>query len=417
MAYIRDYTTADTIVKDLTTKLCTGDELIPSNNWTLINPEPGEDLEAALESITNMAVVKATTKIYKKWVKREPATVDSGTITLDKPIVSGGGTRVFVRDKKYNLFLTESETVDIMEYRISGESTIAVNDSLEGKQVLVDYETPVDISKEYYLKLYKPPTVTIGSSTPNHYGLQWVIGEDYDISNDSSSSDITDGFPPDHYSMVGKLNWFRETPVAKEIAQGWLPIEYWLSFDNNAVTGVVMGDPGLSGSEWLSSPFYFGSLEQIEGALETDEIGNFGGFSGSFTEPQLSKTYGDYTGTGVIDVIMVKTKTKRPYQAHKVSLFGGYDFREKTFNGQSLHTGKHPVSDIVLTDTHENDRGILRHCIAVPKVAKEHGVELIYNRYMSGKEQTYIFLNINAPYTPFNTSPDVLIGFAIRTDI
>jgi hypothetical protein len=114
---------------------------------------------------------------------------------------------------------------------------------------------------------------------------------------------------------------------------------------------------------------------------------------------------------------MVKTKTKRPYQAHKVSLFGGYDFREKTFNGQSLHTGKHPVSDIVLTDTHENDRGILRHCIAVPKVAKEHGVELIYNRYMSGKEQTYIFLNINAPYTPFNTSPDVLIGFAIRTDI
>lgn len=417
MAYIRDYTTADTIVKDLTTKLCTGDELVPSNNWTLINPAPGEDLEAALSSITNKAVVKATTTVNKKWVKREPVTVTSGTITLDKPIITDGGTRVFVRDKKYHLFLTDLETLDVMEYRISGTSEIEVNESLNGKQVLVDYETPVDISKEYYLKLYKPESVVIDTDTPNHYGLQWVIGEDYDVLNDEDDNDITDGFPADHYSMTGKLNWFKETKAAKEIARGWLPIEYWLSFDHNALTGVVMGDPGLSGSEWLSSPFYFGSLEQIEGALETDEIGNFGGFSGSYTEPVLQKTYGDYTGTGVVDVIMTKTKTKRPYQAHKVSLFGGYDFREKTFNGQSLHTGKHPVSDIVLTDTHENDRGILRNCIAVPKVAKEHCVELIYNRYMSGKEQTYIFLNINAPYTPFNTSPDVLIGFAIRTDI
>jgi hypothetical protein len=178
-----------------------------------------------------------------------------------------------------------------------------------------------------------------------------------------------------------------------------------------------MGDVGLSVSDWLSSPFYFGSLKQIDGALETDLRGNFGGFGGSYTEPVLSKRYGDYTGTGMTDVIMVATKTGRPYQAHKVQIFTGYEFREKTFNGQSLHTGKHAVSEIVLADVHENDRGILRHCLAVPRVAKEHGTELIYNRYISGEEETYIFLNINAPYTPFNTSPDVLIGIAIRTDI
>jgi hypothetical protein len=47
----------------------------------------------------------------------------------------------------------------------------------------------------------------------------------------------------------------------------------------------------------------------------------------------------------------------------------------------------------------------------------EHGVELIYNRFVSGEEETYIFLNINSPYSPFNTSPDVLLGFAVRTDI
>ena len=114
---------------------------------------------------------------------------------------------------------------------------------------------------------------------------------------------------------------------------------------------------------------------------------------------------------------MVSTKIGRPYQAHKVAIFGGYEFREKTFNGQSAHTGKRPVSDIVLTDVHENDRGTLKNCLAVPRVAKEHGTELIYNRYVSGEEERYLFLNINAPFTPFNTSPDVLIGFAIRTDV
>lgn len=417
MAYIHGYTTAANIVKDIVTKLCTGDELNPSNNWTLVNPSPSGGLEAALNGITNKAVVKASTTIDKQWVKREPQTVTDGVITLENDIAEGGGTRVFVRDKKYNLYLTEAEEIDITEYKITGDNEITVNPALEGKQVLVDYETPVEITKEYYVKFLMPATVNIdGSSATNYFGLTWVIGEDYNISEDNDS-DITSGFPVDHFSMTGKLNWFKETANARAIARDWLPIEYWLSFDNNSIAGVVMGDPGLSASDWLSSPFYFGSLKQIDGALETDIEGNFGGFSGSYTAPVLQKTYGDYTGTGITDVVMVKTKTRRPFQAHKVALFGGYEFREKTFNGQSMHTGKHPVSDIVLTDVHENDRGILRNCLAVPRVAKEHCVELIYNRYMSNKEERYIFLNINAPYTPFNTSPDSLIGFAIRTDI
>ena len=71
-----------------------------------------------------------------------------------------------------------------------------------------------------------------------------------------------------------------------------------------------------------------------------------------------------------------------------------------------MHTGKHPVSDIVLTDVHENDRGILRNCPCCTEGGKGTRVELIYNRYMSNKEResVHIPLNINAPYTPFNTS-------------
>lgn len=399
--YVHGFTTAENVVKDLATVLTTGDIINPSNNWELVYP-------TELSLVTNEAVFKVSPFTDKVWVKKEVTTVSSGKITLANDIVPGGGTRVFVKDKKYYLYLKKDNgDPDVMEYKITGSKEITVHTTLEGKTVIVDYEKPTNITSTYYVKIRKPDIIS--GTTPNNHFIDWVIGENYDQQSNS--------FPVDHYSETGKISWFRETENSFQIAKPWLPIEYWISFDKNAAVGVLMGDVGLSVSDWLSSPFYFGSLKQIDGALETDLRGNFGGFGGSYTEPVLSKRYGDYTGTGMTDVIMVATKTGRPYQAHKVQIFTGYEFREKTFNGQSLHTGKHAVSEIVLADVHENDRGILRHCLAVPRVAKEHGTELIYNRYISGEEETYIFLNINAPYTPFNTSPDVLIGIAIRTDI
>lgn len=417
MAYVHGFTTADNIVKDLARALTTGDALVEENNWTLVYPNPNdmegenaeERLEAALQSVTDKFTVKVQPKIIKQWIKKEPHTIDEdGIITVNNVMAAGGGTRIYVRDKKYYLYLKKGEgELDLMEYRIVDEETIQCNEALAGKQVLVDYEKEVEIITEYFVRIEKPTTTDSGKT--NYYYFNWQIGENYDPN--------TDTFPADHVSRTGKVSWFKETSNAEQIAKGWLPIEYWISFDRNAGVGVVMGDPGLSASDWLSSPFYFGALRQIDGALETDLRGNFAGFGGSYTEPVLTKQYGDYTGTGITDVIMAATKTGRPYQAHKVAIFGGYEFREKTFNGQSAHTGKHPVSDIVLTDVHENDRGILYHCLAVPRVAKEHQTELIYNRYISGEEERYIFLNINAPFTPFNTSPDVLIGIAIRIDI
>lgn len=417
MAYIHGFTTADTIVKDIVTQLVTGDVLNTANNWTLVSPDPAtstgatpeEKLANALAGITTKAAMKINPHITRQWVKRYPTTITAGKITIPDNMVANGGTRVFVRDKKYFLYLQKNTgaSLDLMEYKINSATEIEVNPALNGKQVLVDYEKVVDIISEYYVRIEKPATTE--TTKPNHYFFNWKYGTDFD--------EVSDSFPADHFSMTGKVNWFRQTAAAEAIVHGWLPIEYWLSFDKDACVGVVMGDPGLSASEWLSAPFYFGQLKQIDGALETDLKGNFAAFGGSYTEPVLAKTYGDYTGTGMTDVIVASSKTGRPYQAHKVAMFGGYEFREKTFNGQSHHTGKHAVSDIVLMDVHENDRGILNHCLAVPRVAKEHGTELIYNRYVSGEEETYIFLNINAPYTPFNTSPDVLIGFAIRTDI
>jgi hypothetical protein len=401
--YIHGYSTSANIVKDLATVLTTGDLLVPTNNWTLVDP-------VLIGDVVDSAVLKASTKVLKEWVKREAKTIATGAITLTNTLATGGGTRVYIKDKKYYLYLKEDAgNLDLMEYRVNG-NTLEFNTALNGKDILVSYEKTVNTTKYYFLKLTKPETTSIGGSpTPNHYYINWEIGEGYD--------DVTHTFPTDHScASLGKIHWFKQNEVAQLVVKSWTPIEYWISFDNNAVVGVLMGDPGLS-PEYMSSPFYFGAVKQIDGALETDLIGNFGGFGGSYSEPLITKLYGDYTGTGMIDVVMAATKTGRPYQAHKVSVFGGYEFREKTFNGISHHTGKHPVSDIVVGDVHENDRGMLQHCLAVPKVGVEHGTELIFNRFVSGKEETYIFLLINAFYTPFNTGPDVLLGLALRTDI
>lgn len=399
--HINGKTTAATIVKDIASAITTGDVLTPANNWTLVYPP-------LLTDITNKAVVKATTKIEKKWVYQELKTITDGSITFTNTLAVGGLTRVMVKDKKYFLYLREEAgTLDTMEYRVNGNN-LDFHTALNGKEVLVDYEKVVDVSKEYFVRMNMPATTD--DNRTNYYYMNVEFGEGYDS--------LTDTFPADHkIALPTKLSWFRQTDTAEAIAHDWMSIEYWLTFDYNAAVGVIMGDPGLSNECWMSSPFYWGQVEQIEGALATDDTGNFGIFTGSYTEPTLSKSYGDYTGTGVIDVCMASTKTGRPYNAHKLKLFGGYEFREKTFNSMSSHTRKHDVSDIVVADVHENDRGKLKHCIAVPRLAKTHGSELIYNRFVSGKEEKYVFININALYTPFNTSSDDLFGIAIRKDI
>lgn len=441
--YVHGFTTADNILIDLDKALTTG---VTGDEWTKVYPAESNI------SITNKVVFKVDTNFDRKWLYKETHTVPDASngvcsvpLSSSKNVAFNGGTRIIVRDdsatvrKKYNLYLKpnaiQGDIPDVIEYYISpnGRDSIILNPAMAGKTIYVDYEEQLDtpITKTYYIALLKPNKITKASGTgdtPNHYQLQWVIGDSYSVpaTGEDPETDCSFGFATDHHSIPSTLSWFRHTTESESITKGWLPIEYWISFDLNGAAGVIMGDPGLSKDYYLSSPFYLGRLDQIDGALNSDHIGNFAGFTGSFIEPPLYldngsynpvyKTYGDYTGNGATDVIMAYSKSGRPYNMHKAAIFGAYEFREKTFNGQSAHTGKHAVSDIVIGDIHENDRGKLRRCLAVPRVGKDHGTELIYNRYVSGEEETYVFLHINAPYTPFNTSPDSLIGFAIRID-
>lgn len=412
--YLHGFSSASTIIKDLATKLTTG-ALTTTDNWVLADP-------ASVTEVTNVAVLKATVNLGKKWIKKEAVTAsEAGKISTSLGIFewtsNGGGTRVYVKDKRMYLYLkTGTGTPDVTEYTVTGTKEITVNTQFASMALLVDYESPTTSAddKTYYLKLEKPTQTSAGAE--NNYYLEWRIGEAYTKGESPSAGT----FESEHcMATVGKLCWFKENTNAATYAKSWLPIEYWLSFDKNSIVGVLMGDPGMSIDNYVSTPFGWGLLNQIDGALETDDSGNFFGFSGSQYDPSISpsKTFGDFTATGIKDVAVVKTKSGRPYQGHKLSVFGAYEFSAATFNGQSAFTGKSTVTDMVVGDVNENDRGIIPRMIATSCVGKEHTAELIYNRYVSGKEETYIFLHTNAAYTIFSTSANTLLGIAIKVDI
>jgi hypothetical protein len=396
-----------------------GTDLADQNEATILDAL-GIDPSAALTKV----ILKSKTNLGRKWMKEKIAVTEqtpvsttvceiklSGTnkffysLTLDN-IRTYGGIRIYVIDKKISLYLKKSEgDPDPLEFKIKDDGTVLVHKSLMGKSIIISYEIKDITTKSYYVQLELPTT-----NNPYNY-LSWKISESAPVAGELTGV----------VSPTAKLYWYNLPKSGEAALHDWLPIEYWVTFDKSSAVGVLMGDPGYipgtvgSDERFVSSPFYFGMVDQIEGALETDSRGNFGGFSGSITAPVDVNTYGENTANGMTDMTMVSTKSGRPFNSHKFNMFTGHEFREETFNSQSAHTGKHAVSDIVISDVHENDRGILRHCLAVPTVGKDHGMELVYKRYIFGEEQTYVFLKINADYTPINTSGNVLIGIAILT--
>lgn len=343
-------------------------------------------------------------------------------------LAQDGQVRITVEGKKSNFYRTnDPDKVQVTEfYMKDGSSILILPPSIgEGTVLVLDIEVDRSYTSKimnqggYYLELNKPKYTKDehGEDTldKNYYYIEWRHGDTYD--EESAAPD--EGWQGHKFlDERPKWAWYKYPADSLDPDQDWdwLPVEYFLTITQSSAVGVLMGDVGISADDYIASPAYFGALDQIEGALKTDTRGNFAGFSGNASQPNLSKRYGDYTGTGVTDVLMVSTKSGRPYQGHKLGLFGMYEFKEKTFNGLSAHTNKYSMTEIVVADVNENERGTLKNCLAGPRTGKEHGVELVDKRYNAEEEQSYIFLHTNAFYTPFNTSNNVLIGFAIRTD-
>ena len=424
MAYVRGYTTSSNILKDLAEQLTTGAfGFDPSDNLGLITP-------VDTSSITDSFIMNVRPLIDRRWVKKEINTVeletedfdvDVGKVYLNHTLAKGGSTRVELVEgaRRIPLYLNpEGGGPSELGYTISEDRTaIYVVKELVDKDLAIDYERTESDRKDYFIKFSKPELTY--DDKENNYYIEWEVSGEFDAINDDLVVELR--------SNKGRINFFKQTEESEQYAKSWLPIEYFISFDKSCIAGVIMGDPSISTDLYVSTPFYFGALKQLEGALTTDDKGNFAAFSGGVDAPEILNTFGDNTGNGTTDVVMVTTKGGAPFFSHQAHIFGCGDYSEFLLSGISSHTHKHAVSEVVITSKSENDRGTLRRCIAVPKASKEHGSELIYNRYIGGKEERFIFLHINTPYMPFGTSqgefdgegtiePENLVGFAIRID-
>lgn len=451
-------TATSTEMNNFIDKFSKPDDIVLSDGTTQPTEENFKIYNTLVDNPT--CVLKCMAKLDKRWIKNvslevtsangmQPGTIPD-TVKINLPngdvLANNGNIRIKMGTSRYSLYRVDDPTdTGIVNFYIQGGTgELVLPKSAENTKIIIDYEANVtdkNIQQNFYLELRRPLKVLLEDDSSingqdNYFYLTWKIGSKYDEEAHGKNPEEGGKDEPAWlgYPMVQatKLSWYKCNATTVGYVQDWLPIEYWLNITRDACVGVFMGDPGISATDYISSPVYFGRLEQIEGALETDDKGNFAGFSGSDQNPQTRndnadkadaaqtiprlKYYGDYTGTGITDIIMAASKGGIPYQGNKVGLFGMYEFKEQTFNGQSAFTDKHATTDIVVANVNENERGILRNCIGVPKNGKEHGNELVADRYIAGKEQTFIFLHINAPYTPFNTGNDVLIGFAIRTD-
>lgn len=261
-------------------------------------------------------------------------------------------------------------------------------------------ETGKKDGKKFYLKISRP------EGSLNHVTLQ--VGDKFDATKKDLASDKC--------SAAAKFSWYRE---ATDLYLGeWLPVQYWLSFSSEYANIVLQGDPSPDQApynHYLISYAYVGSLQGYEKADE-DVTYNFALTCGADTflaESGLPKDYGNRTGTGVTDIVMVGTRTGTPYQAHYPAFHTTNPFMDKNFISASAWTHKYHFSEVVVMHAYDRERGKLQNVLVGDRSAVFHLDELIQDKGLD-TEKTYKMFNLNAPYSFLNNGPNVLYGIAIR---
>lgn len=253
---------------------------------------------------------------------------------------------------------------------------------------------------KFYLKIRRP------EGSLNHILLQ--IGNKFD----GTTKDLEDG----KHSAEAKFAWYREN---EDLCIGdWLPVQYWLSFSAEYANIVLQGDPSPDQApynNYLISYAYVGALKGYENADE-DTVYNFALTCGSdtfCTDEEYPKEFGNRTGTGVSDIVMVGTRTGTPYQAHYPAFHTTNPFMDKNFISASAWTHKYHFSEVVVNHAYDRERGKMQNVLVGDRSAVFHLDELIQDKGLE-TEKTYKMFNISAPYSFLNNAPNVLYGVAIR---
>ncbi len=339
---------------------------------------------------------------------------------------------------------------------------------------LVNVDVIVDV--DYYWELYHPATVqeitdtterivlktTVDISSPKNWtktkSYYWELKYYDSKDNDSNryrtgiqsrfgatldSLDITT-LDDKLSSEWAKWSWYKEEGFDEGLVfQDWLPIRYWINFTKEYANVVLQGDPSPDihpYKNYIISYAYIGMIKSYDNAKAEDLENNFAMTVSSDQHPQARNEYADTwglrTGTGVTDIVMERTGSNIPYQAHYPSYHSSPEFMDKHFIHVSEFTGSHHFSEVTVTHAYERERGKLQGMLIGDRSSIFHLDELISNKddfdyrgaligednefkndcgiLFESQEKRWIMFNINAPYWFANNSPNVFYGIALR---
>ncbi len=367
------------------------------------------------------------------------------------------------------------EEIDTTKYKRNQNKLIATTlgkDELKNKDVIVDVDyywelhypsrvddikdriiikTKVDISKngdryklkEYFVEMKYMDFEQNNESEDYRTGVQVRFGSKIkkgEIRQREAQQDTLD----DNFSSEwAKFSWYKKSAFKDGVIfQDWLPITFAINYTKEYMNILIQGnqapDIGEFESHYLMSYAYFGMLKNYENAKVEDLENNFAMTVSSGEPPNLEHNkWGKRTGNGITDIIMERTNSNVPYQGHYVSFYTTPEFMEKTFITSSDFTGSHHFSEITVVHNTERERGMLQGVLIGDQSALSNFDELILNKDefdlrgalvqdneilnkcgfpFQSKEKKWVHLQINAPYSFLNNSPNTLFGLAIRKE-
>lgn len=362
------------------------------------------------------------------------------------------------------------DELEASKYQIFGDRII----DKSGK-TLKDLDIVVEV--DYYWKLHYPERIedikdgdriVLKTTVDVSSARDWSKGKDYywelkryDSSNEIDSlTGLQSRFgatlgKEDNTTLDDKLSsdwrkwaWYKGQ-ISKDngvILDDQLGVSMWFTFTMEHMAVVIQGNPtpdlGVSNEKnYIVSFAYLGALETYKDSLQEDYVNNFAYTISSdilpMAEGEYSTKWGKNTGTGVTDILMEKTLSNVPYQAHYPSIHTTPEFMRKHFIEASTSTGKHNLSKITVVHPYERERGEMQSILMGDKSSLFHLDKLISDKdnedyrgvllneeknfrnecgkAVTSKEKHWLTFNINAPYWLANNSPNIHYGISLRT--
>lgn len=380
------------------------------------------------------------------------------------------GFKTGLRDTNTNGSVKE---IDKTKYKRNRHRIIDVttNKELNNKDVIIDVDyfwslhypatvaditdriiikTKVDISREgdryklktYYVEMKYMDYDQKNKSKDYRTGIQMRFGSvlKTPAGRDASAVTLDDKLS----SSWAKFSWYKNNCFDDGVIfEDWLPIKFAINFTKEYMNIFIQGDAspdfGQYESHYIIGHAYIGMLEEYENTKIEDLENNFAMCVSSGEAPNLTTNneWGVKTGNGITDVVMERTASNIPFQAHNVAFYTSPEFMGKNFITASNYTGSHHFSKIVVLHHIERERGKMQGVLVGDKSAMTHLDELTHNKDefdlrgalttgvevrdkygfpFESKETKWLHINVNAPYSILNNSPNTLYGIAIRKE-